>query len=81
MANWIHRCDIKQHLDNDDIDTRAKVLNISREIASCSGFRGTDFVERFEDMLEIDVYDVEEIDSYLAEIYDYADERRIWTSG
>jgi len=79
MANWKTTCDIKQHLDNDDLTTREVVEKIAEEISKCPAFDDTLYAEYLTEILDLEPYDLQqEADGYLAEVYEFADENLIW---
>ncbi len=79
MANWKHRCDIKQYVHDDDLSTHEVVEKIAWEISKCRAFDDTLFAEYFTEILDLDEDELEnEADGFLAQVYDYADANLIW---
>jgi len=83
MANWKHRCDILKIVHDDELTIREQVQKIADEISKCSGFNDTLFAEYLTELLDLDEEEEveQEANGVLRDIYDYADENLIWTSG
>lgn len=82
MANWKYRCNILQHVRNEDLSTSEQVERIAQEISSCRGFDDTLFAEYLTELLDLEDDDLErEANAVLSSVYDYADANLIWTGG
>jgi len=79
MANWKHRCDIRQYVNDDSLSNKEIVEKIAEEISKCPAFNETLYADYLTEILDLESYELQqEADGYLAEIYDFADENLIW---
>lgn len=79
MANWKHRCDIRQFVNDESLNDRQIVEKVAEEISKCSAFNDTLYAEYLTEILDLEPDELQqEADGYLAEIYDFADENLIW---
>lgn len=79
MLQWKTTCDIKQHLNNETLTYHERVEKIAEEICQCRAFDGTLFAAYLREILELDEHELQqEANGFLNDIYDYADEHRIW---
>lgn len=79
MANWKTTCDIKQFIEDEDMETREKVEKIAEKLAECPEFDDTLYAEYLTEILDLEDDDLEqEANGYLEWVYDFADENRIW---
>ena len=79
MADWKHRCNIKEFLNRDDLSNKQIFEKISEQLTKCRAFDDETFAD---ELLEITGLDEDEMiregDYLLDQIYDFADANRIW---
>lgn len=73
-------CNIKQFVGDESLPLRERIERIANEIAKCKAFDETLFADYLIEILDLDDVDLAaEFEGYLSEIYNFADERNIFT--
>ncbi len=84
FKRWKHRVGagkaISEAAENDDLDFEGKKAHIGKALRADALKLPRALAEQFEDFAQSieDAYDVDEVDHVLEEMFDFADEARIW---